>query len=187
MNTTEPVTRAFFALVPPASLRRSLGEMARSIARRVGGRPVPADNIHLTLAFIGAWPVARVPMLMELAAGLDGTPDTITLDTLGCFRRAGVAWIGASVPSTALMTLATSLQDALANAGIALDGRPFHPHLTLVRKARAGCPNETAGPFAWTVDEVTLMSSDTRAEGARYAVLGRWPLASRSGGDNESI
>ena len=51
--------RVFYALVPPPALAIALGDLARDVARRAHGRPVPADNIHLTLAFIGAWPAAR--------------------------------------------------------------------------------------------------------------------------------
>ena len=165
----------FFALVPPPPLAQSLGALARDVARRARGRPVPAENIHLTLAFIGAWPGARLPALLDAGAQFRGAAIELALDTLGGFRRAGVAWIGA--PATpALTALATSLAARLAAAGVALDDRPLAPHVTLARKCRGPYPDERVTPFAWTADAVTLLESQTRAEGARYRALARWPL-----------
>lgn len=166
----------FFALVPPPELAQSLGVLARDVARRARGRPVPAENIHLTLAFVGAWPLARLPALLDAGAQLRGTRIELTLDTLGGFRRAGVAWIGAAA-TPPLTALATFLAAALAEVGVALDDRPLAPHVTLARKCRGPYPEERVAPLAWSADEVTLLESQTRAEGARYRALARWPLA----------
>ena len=165
----------FFALVPPPSLAQSLGALARDVARRARGRPVPAENIHLTLVFVGAWPSARLPALLDAGAQLRGAAIDLSLDTLGGFRRAGVAWIGAVAPPR-LTALATSLATRLAAVGVALDDRPLAPHVTLARKCRGPYPDGRVTPFSWTADAVTLLGSQTRAEGARYTPLARWPL-----------
>ena len=166
----------FFALVPPPELAQSLGTLARDVARRARGRPVPAENVHLTLAFVGAWPHARLLELLDAGAQLRGAPIELRLDTLGGFRRAGVAWIGAATASP-LTALVTSLATALASAGVALEDRPLAPHVTLARKCRGPYPDERVAPFAWTADALTLLESQTRADGARYRVIARWPLA----------
>lgn len=165
----------FFALVPPPPLAQSLGALARDVARRAHGRPVPAENIHLTLAFVGAWPLARLPELLDTGAQLRGVVIELALDTLGGFRLAGVAWIGAAV-TPPLAALATSLATALAAAGVALD-HPLTPHVTLARKCRGPYPDERVTPFAWRADAVTLLESQTRAEGAHYRAIACWPLA----------
>ncbi|HKU87519.1 MAG TPA: RNA 2',3'-cyclic phosphodiesterase [Casimicrobiaceae bacterium] len=166
----------FFALVPPPPLAQSLGALARDVARFARGRPVPAENIHLTLAFVDAWPLARLQELLDIGASLRGEAIELSLDTLGGFRRAGVAWIGA-VATPPLGALATLLAKALAEAGVALDDRPLAPHVTLARKCRGPYPDERVAPFAWNADSVTLLESQTRAEGARYRSIARWPLA----------
>jgi RNA 2',3'-cyclic 3'-phosphodiesterase len=169
--------RLFFALVPPPSLQQTLGALARHVAERCGGRAVAPQNIHLTLAFIGAWPVARIVELTQAAARVPVPAMTLSLDTLGAFRRAGVAWIGTAAPPAALMTLASSLSTALAAAGVPLEARRFHPHLTLARKCRSAHAIETAGPHVWDVDAMTLVASRTRAEGARYTAVAEWRLS----------
>ena len=115
----EPAARVFFALVPPSSLRTVLGALATGVAQRAHGRAVPAANLHLTVAFVGAWPLSRLAQWIEAGARCAARPIHVTLDTLGGFRRAGVAWLGASAPPEPLLDLGRSLNAELAAAGIA--------------------------------------------------------------------
>lgn len=174
--STQPTASVFFALVPPPEVQQTLGHLARETARRAHGRPVPAENMHLTVAFIGAWPIARLPTLIDAAANVHGEPMNIALDRLGAFRRAGVAWIGPSRAPDALTRLAASLADALSAAGVTLDAQPYRPHVTLARHCRGPCPEGAAGPFGFDADRFVLMQSQTRAEGARYQSLATWLL-----------
>jgi 2'-5' RNA ligase len=173
----EPTARVFFALVPPPALQHALGELARDVARRAHGRPVPADNVHVTLAFIGSWPRAKLSVLTDAAATVRSPSMRVTLDTLGGFRRAGVAWIAPSAPSSELQQLAQGLARRLDDAGVTLEAREFHPHMTLARRCRGPYPHDAVGRYVWEIDAMTLMASDTRAEGARYAALARFEFA----------
>jgi len=172
----EPAARIFFALVPPPPLQAALGVLATGVAQRAHGRAVPADNLHVTLAFIGAWPVARLSHWLDVGARCAGAAIDVTLDRLGGFRRAGVAWIGSSAPPPALLELSGALGVALAAANVAVDGRAFAAHLTLARRCRGPFPDEPAGPFHWRVDAISLMRSFTEPAGARYVEVARWPL-----------
>lgn len=174
----EGTTRVFFALVPPPALQRALGDFGRETARRAHGRPVPAENMHVTLAFIGAWPVAGVSVLLEAGARVYGEAMPIVLDRIGAFRRAGIAWIAPSAPPAALGALAASLADALSAASVPLDRQSYRPHLTLARHCRGPFANDSLAPFIWSADRFVLMASQTRAEGARYSELADWPLRS---------
>jgi 2'-5' RNA ligase len=177
--SSEPTVRVFFALVPPPALQRALAALGRDMARRAHGRPVPAENVHATLAFIGSWPVERLAVLDDAAAAVQGDPMRLVLDTQGGFRRAGVAWVAPSVPPRALDALAASLTQRLKAAGVGLDERPLHAHVTLARRCRGPFPSGAIDPLPWDVDALALMQSDTRAEGARYRCLARWALPRR--------
>ena len=178
LGSTGPTARVFFALVPPPEVQRALGELARETARRAHGRPVPAGNIHLTLAFIGAWPIARMSMLEEVACDVGGESLRIVLDELGTFRRAGIAWIGSSSPPGALLELQSQLAAALRDAGVAFDDlQPYRPHVTLARRCRGPYPQDATTRVAFDVDRLSLMLSETRREGARYRTVTDWPLA----------
>lgn len=172
--------RAFYALLPPPALLPALGELARELARRAHGRPVPAENLHLTLAFVGTWPVAQLATLLAAGETVDAGAMRIVLDTQGGFRRAGTAWIAPSSPPRSLPALARAMALALAANGIANDERPFHPHMTLARRCRGPYPRDAVGPFAWQIDSIALIGSQTRAEGAHYTRLATWPLRVRS-------
>lgn len=171
----DTLARVFYALVPPPPLRATLGELARDAARHAHGRPVPADNIHLTLAFVGEIAVARMPALFAVGAALRAHGVSVELDAQGGFRRAGVAWIAPSALPQALMDLASTLHSALDAAGFLQEERPFQPHLTLARRCRGPYRHGPVGPYAWDVEHVALMQSELRIERARYRLLARWP------------
>jgi len=168
--------RVFFALVPRADVRNALADLAGETARHAGGRPVFAENMHVTLAFIGAWPVVRLPALLDAAATVRGEAMRIVLDRQGAFRRAGIAWIGPSQPAAALMQLAETLTRALSAFGVILDEQPYRPHVTLARHCRGPYPDGAAGPFGFDADHFVLMQSQAGAARARYKALATWPL-----------
>ena len=71
---------------------------------------------------------------------------------------------------------AEPLRRVLGEPGVALDARPFVPHVRLLRSA-AGGPVPACAPVRWRVEDFVLATSRTDAGGARYEIAGRWPLA----------
>jgi len=175
---SKDTARLFFALVPPPPLRRVLGALATSVAQRARGRAVATENVHLTAAFIGTWPVAKMSQWTDAGARCGGAPIDVTLNRLGGFSRAGVAWIGTTRTPIVLQQLAESLAAELTAAGVAVERRAFAAHITLARRCRGPFPNESVGPYDWRVDALSLMRSYTERDGARYVEVGRWPLRS---------
>ena len=68
------------------------------------------------------------------------------------------------------------LEASLAAAGFAFDRRPYVPHITLVRQARAAEPARF-DRLDWPCREFVLVQSARAAQGARYEIIGRWGLA----------
>ena len=92
-----------------------------------------------------------------------------------------MAWIGTRTIPPPLHDLADALGAALVAANVAVDTRPFAPHLTLARRCRGPFPDEPAGPYEWSVDAIALTGPDPASAvlepaGARYVEVGRWPL-----------
>jgi 2'-5' RNA ligase len=174
MNPTS--LRVFYAILPPASLQHALGDLAEAVALRVQGRAVPAENMHLTLAFVGAWPRSRMAALRRAGDAVRGEPFRLTLDTFGSFERSGIAWIGSSHPPPQLIALATAVGDGLRAHDVAYDARVFRPHVTLARRGRRAGPIDVIEPMTWDVDAFSLMESQTRREGVRYETRATWPL-----------
>jgi len=164
------VNRLFFAIWPDAGSVERLRATAEALAPRVGGRPVPRDNLHVTLAFLGDLDDARAAA--AAAVPLESTAFALALDRLGSFRRARVAWAGCTRAPPALLELESRLSARLRAEGFALEERPFTPHVTLLRKIERALPAEAVEVIGWEVKEVTLVQS----RAGRYGIVKRWVL-----------
>ena len=167
-----PILRTFFAVSPDHAARAALAEGARWAVKSCGGRPTPAELIHLTLVFIGTTRRERVGDLVALMNALDIPAFDLRLDSIGWFRRNGIVWAGSQSPPDPLFTLQSSLARDAEQIGFSLDVRPYSPHLTLARDAhRSPLTTTMTPPISWRVSSVELMSSQPGGTGPRYEVL----------------
>ncbi|MBJ7308889.1 RNA 2',3'-cyclic phosphodiesterase [Rugamonas sp. CCM 8940] len=156
MSKSDAAQRLFFALLPDADTRAALARL-QPLA---GGRAVPVENLHLTLAFLGRQPDAAVAPLEQLLARLAPAPLRLHLDSLGYFSGPRIAWAGMTRPPAALLDLQARLQAALRQAGFAADSHGgFRPHVTLARHAVAPAPDAAFAPLTWRVERIALMAS----------------------------
>lgn len=133
------------------------------------------DTLHVTLAFIGEIPAERVADACKVADDVAVEPFDLTLDRLGYWKHNRILWAGGVSPH--LTFLAESLGGKLRAAGFTLDDRPFVAHMTLLRDARCAVVPTLTEAIAWPVREFVLAESSLSREGARYEIVGRWPLA----------
>jgi 2'-5' RNA ligase len=169
------VPRVFFAVWPDAASAQALHQVARTAADICGGRIMRRDGMHVTLAFLGDIPAERVAAATRVADGIAAEAFTLTLDRLGYWRHNRILWAGGVSPR--LTFVAAALVDGLRAADFALDARPFVPHLTLLRDAYCGEPPPLPPGIGWSVNEFVLAESRLSGDGARYEIVGRWPLA----------
>lgn len=162
--------RLFFALWPDAPTRRALRKTCRDAVGFCGGRPVPPQHYHLTLAFLGNVPLAQVPAIRAAAAGVDPPALTLQLDRFGHFPGARVLWLGPTESPTALTQLADSVWAVLEPLGLHPERRPFRPHVTIARKVSRAPRDQHPKPVAWPVQGFALVRSVTASAGARYTV-----------------
>ncbi len=138
--------RFFYALRPDAATAERLAALAAQVAARWGGRAFVADDLHLTLAFVGMRPIDEQPSLeailrglpSRLVAGADPQRPPLALSRLGSFGH-GVLWIGPPAregPPDFVHRLADEVRARLRAARIDFDDRPLKLHATLVRGAR---------------------------------------------------
>jgi RNA 2',3'-cyclic 3'-phosphodiesterase len=160
--------RLFFALVPPSDARARLGILARDVATRTQGRAVEADNLHLTLAFLGEVETMRIDALQAMLPMLPRARFALALAHLGMFRNANLAWIAPSEIPAALVSLQEALQQRLARAAFRIEERAFRPHMTLARRCALSLPRQAIAPIPWDVSTLALMESQAGAAGIRY-------------------
>lgn len=163
--------RLFFALWPTATLQRELVRRAASLSLPHNARPVPAENLHLTLAFLGGIPAVRVADIEAMARGLTFAPFEFILNTHGAFPRAGAIWLGSTRVAAPLSELVARLRIGLTEIGLPGEARAFHPHVTLARSRERLPPlpaTAEIAPLVWRVDAFRLVQSQTLADGPIY-------------------
>ncbi|MDP3841798.1 MAG: RNA 2',3'-cyclic phosphodiesterase [Oxalobacteraceae bacterium] len=166
LKAKERKVRLFYALWPDDATRSALVRLQAPIQ----GRITPAEDLHLTLVFLGAQATASLPALQSVLAKLPPAAITLQLDCLGYFPRNGVAWAGAQHVPDALAALNQSLLAALAQHNIAVDqSARFKAHITLARNAPASAAAPDMTPIVWRADHVALVQSTGSAP--RYRLL----------------
>ena len=165
MNTR----RLFFAFWPDDELRRSF-ESARQRLFPLSGRPVEIANLHMTVAFLGAVPVERVPALQLLSGPI--APCPIELDRLEHWGKQKVLVAGTTHEPQALKQQVDSLWLRLGRLGFAREPRPFRPHVTLVRDIRSVRPDAAWTTVNWRADRLQLVESIATPGGVRYELPG---------------
>ncbi|MBI2202710.1 MAG: RNA 2',3'-cyclic phosphodiesterase [Candidatus Rokubacteria bacterium] len=146
---------------------------------------IAADNLHVTLKFLGGVEPPKVELVQSaVARAVRGTaPFDLVVTGLGAFpsaTRPRVIWAGITAGRGELTGLAASIEHELAPIGFAPEDRPFSPHVTLgrVRETRRNerlaeaFETGTAERFGTIrVEHVSLMRSDLSPRGARYSEL----------------
>src|SRR5262249_44106079 len=96
----------------------------------------PVYNLHVTLKFIGEWPVQDLDKLEQaLRSVAKRDPIPVDIRGLGWFpnpHHPRVFWAGVQA-GEALKQLAHDIDSAIEPLGIAIEDREFSPHLTLAR------------------------------------------------------
>lgn len=182
--------RLFIAIELPAAVRRELIDVQQRLARRAPGfRWVAASQMHLTLLFLGETPEARlddVAQVMDAAAAGMQPPDLAlgSIGTFGRFSAPRVIWAAVEAPP-ALFALQQRLAGGCQARGLAVENRPFTPHLTLgrarperrVRLAARIAEGVVPAACPFTAREVVLFESRRDAGGATYIDRRRAALA----------
>jgi RNA 2',3'-cyclic 3'-phosphodiesterase len=176
----EPHRRLFFALWPQDAFQVTLADATRSAVVGWGGRAVPPENFHITLAFLGSVPQRRLAEVVAIAGQvadeIDRPPLQLAFDGIEYWKKAQVVCATASATPPAAIELADALKSQLTAAGFAPDLKPFRAHVTLARKVPRGSHEGTMRTVLWRFTEFALVDSRTGPEGALYSVLNSWPL-----------
>lgn len=175
--------RLFVALPVPENVADILLDTMEALP---GARWQDADNLHITLRFIGEVDVRQADDIALALSSVRFEPIDLALAGVGHFERKGRATsIWARVePSDALAALQTRVEMACRRAGLADETRKFIPHVTI---ARLNMSSGDAAPWLarhegleagpWLAGGFALYDSHLGEHGAQYQALLAFPLA----------
>lgn len=182
--------RCFISIEPTDKIKKRLKpEIDRLTATAPLVKWVSADNLHLTLRFLGDTDESLIP---NIGRSMLKTIEShrrlhIKVKGLGAFpnlKNPHIAWIGME-NSTQLDALQKDIESAVRLLGFAPDDKLFKPHLTIARirspqgitelvKELSAGKDEDFGIME--VDSVCLMKSELSPSGPKYERLLTAPL-----------
>jgi 2'-5' RNA ligase len=158
-----------------------------------GLRRVKAENLHVTLAFLGQTPDERLEDVTAAArqAAERVARFTVSFDRAGRFPERGrprVVWLGIADGEASVVELGAGVYAGLRTRGLRFDDRPLAPHLTLARVTEDASAAEakTVGAAVETlavesirleVTGIAVVQSVLSPKGPRYTALATVPLA----------
>jgi 2'-5' RNA ligase len=166
--------RLFFALWPEPAMAQRLHALTVDQTRRLGGRAMRPETLHLTLAFLGNVASDRLPAARAAADRVAAASFSFTLDRLEYWRHNRLLWAGGDA-APGLLALAGQLQDSLRQNGFALEERRFVPHVTLARNVKEA-QGADLPPLCWECRSFALVRSVPSPDGSVYENVAVWPL-----------
>jgi len=191
--TRNEAWRVFCAIELPSLVREKISQHITRLREAMPDSPASwsrAENVHLTLKFVGEIPPRRVNDLSQAAANAaEGfSPLEIAVGNTGSFPQHGaprVLWIGVDDYSGKLAQLHAKLDEESRRLGFEKEARPFNPHLTIARLrkpqgARALALAHKEMGFHATEVRVTALAvirSELSSKGSKYTAISRHALS----------
>ena len=151
--------RLFIAIQLSDPMKKALVNMMHELKKQgVEGNYVPAQNLHMTLAFIGEYDdPARIK---EVISRMPVPEFRMSLSDMGNFGN--ILWAGVK-GNQKLKAYVKDLRSALDAEGIPFDRDKFVPHITLIRKYTAKRSYKVSMPKAeMMVKRASLMKSEQK-------------------------
>ncbi|RME86274.1 MAG: RNA 2',3'-cyclic phosphodiesterase, partial [Planctomycetota bacterium] len=181
--------RLFIAIPIPHEGKEKILKMIEAL-QEFSFRWTKAENLHLTLKFIGNWPVSRLSNLMELLenAGKDIPPFKIEFSHISAipdWSRMRILSLEGK-PAPPLTKLVENLENLLLSLGVEKEKREFRPHITLGRISKKKPitdisrlrekAEKTFQFLSFLVKNIILYESQLTPKGPIYTSLKKFPL-----------
>jgi 2'-5' RNA ligase len=172
--------RLFFALWLDAQMRERIVHATSVLRLENGPHRVPAENYHMTLAFVGRVSHSQLAVLRQIGSDLRTAACTVTLDAVEYWPQSQVVVAAARENPAALLDLWSRLHQELARHQADLPHMPpaatLRAHVTLARKVSQAHVPQAMSPLSWSALAFSLVRSDTGGARSVYTVVDTWPL-----------
>lgn len=161
--------------LPADAVERLVAWQERELS---GGRIVPPENLHVTLAFLGARPAAELPAIGEAVRATSRGVQPPVLTPIRYRETRSVGMVVAADEDGRATGFADELGIRLERLDVyRREQRPWLPHITVLRfreRPRLDPPVPDLGPVK--LSEAAVYHSVLRPTGAQYEVLETVPL-----------
>jgi 2'-5' RNA ligase len=171
MPSDHDTARLFVTLWPDDAVRAELRAYRKQWQWPRTASPMHGDKLHLTLHFLGSVPRAVIPAI-ERTLDIPFTPFDLTFGHAEVWRHGSAVLEPLTTPH-ALLDLHARLGRALQNISVALEERPFRPHVTMGRQATGALPPQRTPRIDWPVTGFALIES--KPDHGGYVVLRHYP------------
>jgi 2'-5' RNA ligase len=191
--------RLFVAAEPSDAVRAAAASAAQHLRERLSAahaaasiRWIPAENLHLTVWFLGEVSDARAEAILDaLRPAMRTTAFELHLAGFGAFPPSGpprVLWMAVTRGLEELAAAHEEVGARLQPWGFPPEGRAYSAHLTIARvkepphgaaraALRQAIAHMTADAGSCRIDALTVFRSRTAPQGAIYERLLRVPLS----------
>lgn len=186
----------FVALDLPEAVRAGIEAWGAAELTDPALRPVPAENLHVTFAFLGFRPEKEVEAIAAAVAESGGPAPLVELhDPVPRPPRGRARLYALPAVSPGAELLQAGLQERLVEGGFyEPEKRPFWPHVTVARvraegrgSRRSAAVQRRPGPLPQELSQaflgvrMTLYRSELKPTGARYVPLAQIELPGGGG------
>jgi 2'-5' RNA ligase len=167
--------RYFFALSPDLNSRMQIQHIMKRLPEDQSLKLQTTANLHQTLLFLGQLDQQQINALLTHTASLSCPEIHMQFDHLSYWAAPKIFCLTSRAPSAELFNLVDKLQQIASESGIAVDVKPYQPHITLARKASKAVSIPIA-PVRFRAQELVLMKSISTAQGPQYYPMMHWPI-----------
>lgn len=173
--TVSSSKKLFFALWPDDIARQRCLGVLNAIGYK-SAKPVAANNIHVTVVFLGFVTAEKEIELRRGAASIAVPEFNLCFNRISFWKRSGIICLTATKTNPELLALVAELSAIAEKLGMRLDPRTYKPHVTLVRKAVA-VKSLCFEPVIWRANSFCLVESvSLEGGGTEYRIVERWSI-----------
>lgn len=131
--------RTFISVELPDEVKKNITELVNELkTTEASVKWVEAENLHITLKFLGWVEDRKVDNLIDLTTKAVAGAGSFKakFEGLGTFpegKRPRVIWVGTAEGRDKLCNLAKALEETLSKAGFLSEEKEFKPHITIGR------------------------------------------------------
>jgi len=148
---------------------------------------IPAENIHLTLLFLGNISNKDLPhLILSVEKKISSNNFQLTIKGTGVFpssKSPKVLWLDLGIGVDELTSLQQQIKESVEIFNENYQEITFTPHITIAKIRRLGRKidvlpflNTVYSPIELEVNSIYLYESQLSPEGAQYTVLNAFPL-----------